>query len=238
MIEHGPGNSPTALTIPLRVGRPCSSFRPKDFPSLLQWNKFNTGITLAGAGVSQWNDISGNGFHPAQNTDTNRPSHSNGIITFDGVDNFLSVTYGALKAQPLTVYMRARQIAWANLENLDDSDNTQGGIECSILQGGTTPQVQLYADGGAACTNGDWPVDANFYSVCCVYNGASSSIRVGANTKTTGNPGVDGRGGTKLGSNTIGSVFTSWALKEYIVYQAAHTDLQQSIVIGYLNRIP
>tara|TARA_R100001463_G_scaffold18883_1_gene46868 strand:+ start:394 stop:1110 length:717 start_codon:yes stop_codon:yes gene_type:complete len=67
---------------------------PSDESSLLAWYKFNTGITDNKPGVSQWSDSSGNGHHMLQATAGNRPTVSNGIITFDGSDDFLALASG------------------------------------------------------------------------------------------------------------------------------------------------
>ncbi len=67
---------------------------PTDESSLLAWYKFNTGITDNKPGVSQWSDSSGNGHHMLQATAGNQPTVSNGIITFDGNDDFLALASG------------------------------------------------------------------------------------------------------------------------------------------------
>lgn len=58
------------------AGRPSgggSRFTPNMLPNLELWCRHNSGITVTGAGVSQWDDASGNGNHLLQGTDTNRP---------------------------------------------------------------------------------------------------------------------------------------------------------------------
>ncbi len=65
---------------------------PTDESSLEAWYKFGTGITDNKPGVSQWSDSSGNGHHMLQSDAADRPSHSAGIITFDGNDDLQSST--------------------------------------------------------------------------------------------------------------------------------------------------
>lgn len=55
------------------LGFVTSGLLPPKFSGLTAWYRYNSGITVTGSGVSQWDDQSGNGNHLLQGTDTNRP---------------------------------------------------------------------------------------------------------------------------------------------------------------------
>ena len=65
-------------------------YLPSQEPNLIQWNRKNTGITVTGSGISQWDDVSGNGNHLKQGTDANRPSkEANGSVLTDGLAHYM-----------------------------------------------------------------------------------------------------------------------------------------------------
>jgi hypothetical protein len=71
-----------------------ASFSPSDISGLVAWyDASNAGsITESGGAVSQWNDLSGNGYHLTQGTGANQPTtgtrtqNSLNAIDFDGSD--------------------------------------------------------------------------------------------------------------------------------------------------------
>jgi len=65
---------------------------PSDESSLLAWYKFGT--TSIKAGTFAWPDSSVNGHDMLQATAGNQPTVSNGIVTFDGSDDFLALASG------------------------------------------------------------------------------------------------------------------------------------------------
>jgi len=143
--------------------------------------RYGIGITVTGAGVSQWNDMSGNARHLLQGTDANRPAlQADGSILFDGVDNALA-TGAFTYDQPLTIYLLGRQITWTGGDKVFDSPSRM-----LLGQDGSTPEVAIFA--GAAidvAVNSGWVLNA-YAALCVVYNGASSLIRVNNNAPTTG----------------------------------------------------
>jgi len=64
---------------------------PADESSLQAWYKFGTPTKNP---VDVWPDSSGNGHHMLQATSANQPTISNGIVTFDGNDDFLALASG------------------------------------------------------------------------------------------------------------------------------------------------
>lgn len=52
-----------------QMGEIPLGFTPSDISGLKLWTRFNSGITETGSGVSQWDDVSGNGNHLLQGTE-------------------------------------------------------------------------------------------------------------------------------------------------------------------------
>ena len=69
-----------------------AAWSPTDESSIEAWYSKGVGITLNGSNVSQWADSSGNGINMAQAVPTVQPTYSNGVLTFDGVDDHLTST--------------------------------------------------------------------------------------------------------------------------------------------------
>lgn len=197
------------------------------------WFRYNTGITVTGAGVSQWDDQSGNGRHLKQGTDGNRPAlQADGSILFDGVDNYLKCDAFTLN-QPETVYILFKQVSWTNQDYIFDGNS---GSSMVFRQDGSTPQVDIIAGSGIT-NNSDLAVGA--YGVSsCVFNGASSLLQINLGTPTTGNCGANNAGGFTLGANATGGAnFANIQVKEVIIFPAANDATQRARVIRYLMGI-
>lgn len=198
------------------------------------WYRFNHGITEAGAGVSQWDDQSGNGRHLLQATDTNRPAkQADGSILFDGVDNFLKAAAFTLD-RPFTVYIRAKQITWTLNEAWWEGNVTNS---IGLFQGpATTPD--LYVSGaGVSDAN---PLALNTYgSVAAVFvAGANNTILQVGGTTITGTLTGDTLGGFTLGCYGNGNAgFSNIQVKEVVLYSAAHDATQRAAVIAYLDTL-
>lgn len=196
------------------------------------WFKYNQGITVTGAGVSQWDDQSGNGNHLKQGTDTNRPSkEADGSILFDGVDNYLKCDAFTLN-QPATIYLLAKQVTWTSTDYLFDGNASTTG---ALTQRVGTPTVQLQAV-SLASDNANWAVDT-YAAVACVFNDTASIIQVNATTATSGNTGNEALGGFALGARADGAAPGNLQAKEAIVFAAAHDAGQRAAVIAYLMQL-
>lgn len=195
------------------------------------WYRFNTGITEAGTGVSQWDDASGNGHHLLQATDSRRPSKDvDGSILFNGTSDGL-VTGAWTQAQPVTVYALLKPITWADNDIFWDTT-----ARMFIAQAGVTPNVSLYGgSGGYGLQNTNYSL-GSYHEVCAVYNGASSVNHVNGSAAVTGNlAGTAGISPFSLGSAyNAGSGWSNIQVKEVLVYAAAHDAMQRQTVFDYL----
>jgi len=194
------------------------------------WYRNATGVTESGGFASQWDDYSGNGRHLVQATGTNQPAYSAGVLTFDGVDNFMQVVFA--QSQPWSVYLVMEQSSWTG------GNRFIGGgtdLKTEIIQSNASPELYIYAGGDTTASNNNLAL-GSYGIVCAVYNGASSSLRVNNTAKTTGNPGAVAPGGITLGCRGgVMSSFGDGSFKEVVCFSAAHDDATQSSVITSLN---
>ena len=197
--------------------------------------RYNIGITVAGAGVSQWDDVSGNGNHLKQGTDTNRPSkEADGSILFDGTDNYLKTDAFTL-VQPETIYLLGKQVTWTSLDAIFDGNTLNTGL-LRQQNGGLSPKVQSYA-GVLLDENADFIL--NTYAVLItIFNGAVSAIQVNNNDPLEGNAGGENMGGFTLGVQ--GGAANRWSniqVKEVLIYNVAHDAATRTKVINYLASV-
>lgn len=218
---------------PAILGGSISSGKVVRSLSPAAWFRYGQGITVTGAGVSQWDDQSGNARHLKQGTDTNRPSlEADNSILFDGVNNFLQCDAFALN-QPETVYVLFKQVTWTAEDRVFDGNT---GDTMDFAQKTATPNLGIYAGTGWVAENSDLAVDT--YGVAAVvFNGASSLIQINNGTATTGNPGASNAGGFILGAGAIPSSYSNIQVKEAIVFAAAHDAGQRAAVIAYLRSV-
>ena len=212
-----PGNVPT-MSVP--YPHPMfvtGSFLPTDVANLVAWYKFNTGITITGAGVSQWDDQSGNGRHLLQGTDADRPSESGGVITFDGVRELLKVTAFTLN-QPETIYILFKSVTDTLADRIFDGNSTNAGM----MDQDAGPSLNAYA-GGFIGKNLDYTGSGTYLVATCQFNGAASKLQVNSGTPVTGNGGASNMGGFQLGG-TGTNQFSNISVLEVVITDTTADD--------------
>ncbi len=206
-------------------------FLPTDLENLVAWYRFNTDVTVVGAGVDTWTDQSGNGNDLRQTTDTNRPSkESDGSVLGDGVDNYLRATFTLV--QPYTVYQLAQ---WVSYEL---NDHVYNGVvaNCALFKEQVSGRRFALFNGSTTAINTDW-VEDTYAVVQAIHNGASSSLRIDKNAETTGNVGVNDPGGFTLGASNTPANFSNDQHKEVIIYSVAHDSDTRTQVVNYLSGV-
>lgn len=220
-----------ALTDP--AANALGRFLPSQLPGLKLWTRYNQGITITGAGVSQWDDQSGNDNHLLQATDANRPSkEADGSILFDGVNDFLKAV-GFTWVQPETVYLRMKQVTWTDTRTLFDGNAANSG---RVGQVTVTPTISMRSGGVPVADNTDLVVDV-YAAMAVIFNGASSLLQINNNTPTTGSPGGANMSGFTLGAHGANGVFSNIQVKEVIGYSTAHDAVTRAKVIAYLQTL-
>jgi len=235
---YGAGGKPAATTV-YGAGGVHSGTRvysgnvfPSEIPELKLWCRYGSGITITGSGVSQWDDVSGNGNHLKQGTDTNRPSkEADGSILFDGVDNFLKADAFTF-IQPEAIYLLAKQVTWVANRYLFDGNTSFTG---SIWQNGTSPELKAYA-GTNSAVNAGLPVDT-YGVMCVVFDGASSLFQIDNNSPITGDFGASNLSGFTLGSRGDGANNSTLQIKELIAFNEAPDTAAIEKVIAYLSNV-
>lgn len=208
-------------------------FLPSDLEGLQLWCKYNSGITVTGAGVSQWDDVSGNANHLKQGTDGNRPDkQSDGSILFNGTADYLRADAFTLE-QPETIYLLGRQVTWTLNDNIMDGNTANTG---QLFQSAITPDIKMFA-GSVGAAVGGWVV--NEYAILiALFNGVSSVFQINNGTATTVNPGAGDMGGFTLGlrGDEAGG-FGNIQVKEVAIFSTAHDAATRLQMTAYLAQI-
>lgn len=195
-------------------------------PSLAAWFRWGVGITEAGAGVSQWDDQSGNAVHLKQATDTNRPAkQADGSILFDGVDNFLKCDSFTLNF-PETVTLLFNQVSWTSNDYIFDG-NTDNSGALSQKNGGASPELSSFQNGPATpygTING--PAVGTYGIVTCVFNAGNSMFYLNNAAPTTGSGGVLNMSGFTLGRAGASGIYANIQVKEAIVRNVSDARLR------------
>lgn len=154
------------------------------------------------------------------------------VVMFDGVADYLK---GAFTLnQPCTIYLMARQFVWASSQGIFDGNTINTG---QLQQNAVTPNVRIYA-GGSAVQNTNFTL-STWKIITVIFDGASSFIKVNqtADPGTTGNAGSANMGGVTIGARGDNSNPSCIAVKEMIIYGAAHdAATQTSLRLNMANR--
>ena len=210
------------------------SFQPDWMSGCQLWLRADQGITLA-TGVSQWNDLSGNGNNVAQATGSKQPTYNATDVAYNGMPtlSFTSSNIQVLLAtmtltQPFTVYVVGQA--------------TYTGATLAMV-GGNTSTFELYFTGGSlwniyagsavASTNSSTsPV-----VLASILNGTSSAIYVNSSAAASGS----GDAGTDSSTQVaIGGVSTSvnpfnGKIAEVLIYNSVLSTTQLGTIFQYLG---
>jgi hypothetical protein len=214
-----------------QMGNVPIGFLPSNLTGLELWTRFNSGITVTGSGVSQWDDVSGNDNHLLQAADAARPSkEADGSILFDGIAHFLKADAFTL-VQPETIYILFKQVTWTGSDRIFDGNLINTG---TLQQFGVTPQLRLFA--GSAFGSESLTIDT-YGVVTSVFNSTSSVLQINNDTPATGDVGVSNMGGFALGVSGGSTQHSNIQVKEALIYSEAHDATQRAQVINYLQSI-
>lgn len=213
----------------------ASKFIPSDLPNLKLWTQFNSGITTTGSGVSQWDDVSGNGNHLKQGTDVRRPpKQADGSILFDGAGDFLKADAFTL-VQPETIYLLLKQVTWTSADRIFDGNTVNTGL---VFQTGVTPSLTAFA-GAAGASTTDLILDTyGVMSVVFDHDNNLNVLQIDNNTPATDTAfGTSDMGGFVIGAGGDDANTSNIQVKECLVYSAPHDASQRAQIINYLLSI-
>ena len=193
-------------------------------------------ITLNGADVSQWDDLSVSGNHLVQATAADQPLYNTGVsIEFDGVSENLqssNFTQG-VQAQPntLVIVLKDSRTTTGNSYYFDGNDTTNRHI---FLWEQSSNRKTIWAGGPNAY--GSAP-DTSFHIFIAEWDdpsGASKLYEDGAldiNTSSSGSKSTDG---ITLGGRYDGTQFNNVEIKEAFFVNRLLTTAEKNQVGNYL----
>lgn len=197
------------------------------------WSLKGQGITVTGSGVSQWDDLSGNGRHLLQGTDAARPAlQADGSVLFNGTSHYLKCSAFTLN-QPTCVLMVVKQVSWTSGERLCDGNTNDTGL---LQQDTASPRVRVYAGVGDPYVT--TLAVGSVGVLAAVYNSTSSSLRHNRNAALSGNGGTNNMGGFTLGARADGlSSFSHIQVYETVIFPIAPSTAQlDRLVAGLMAR--
>lgn len=180
--------------------------------------------------VSTWTDSSGNGNN-ATAAGGNRPTYKVNIknskpaVQFSGTNLMTTAAFGAALSQPSTVFL-VGQAAGA-------STFMDGIIAGSrhLLDFNTGTTVRALA--GSGITSNATVAQFNYFTV--IFNGASSSLQVNANTAVSGDTGANTLTGVTLGANFTPTASLNGYIGEVLIYNALLSAAQITQVQNYIK---
>lgn len=200
--------------------------------NLTAWYKADSVIITNGK-VSQWNDVSGNGFHFTQTNETRRPLQidqqigNKPVIRFDGT-MFMKSNFGQVYSQPNTIIMVHSLTKGYMIDGFD-------GVNRHFIDDnlGNKP-LRMYAGAVFQLTNAQ-PIPFGYSLYSYVFNTTNSKAYQNGVLINTGNPGTAGLSGFTVGSHTAQN-FTWFTgdIAEIILYNSELTDNERNQVEQYL----
>lgn len=181
-------------------------------------------ITMA-TGVSQWQDISGSGWHLAQATGTAQPAFSEATgVSFDGTSDFLRNNSVAVSA-PWTIYIVAN-ITYAKFSTFFYFNELGSDRLYSMMPDEVNPTMELGSIAQNYVTN-------TWYVWTITMDGANSSIQLNDGTPTVAsytNAAIDLLSFASFEGTNWGNL----RIKEVIGRAGADTSPNKAAVITYL----
>lgn len=182
------------------------------------------GIT---AGISQWADQSGNGWHLVQATGANQPTDASGIPTFDGTNDYLSVNITGL-TMLTSVHAYIKVNAWNNGNRLFSYIGATNNRQISI--NATSPFLNSVTNGSGvpfrakndSAYHGIFLGSSDNYST---YNGCKYQVDDNPPLINSNEP-VNTLTGFVLGANSAGTSNASISCKFCAIYSVTLTQAE------------
>jgi len=226
---------------PVGFRLPAKAFiNPTSIPGIKLWLDASqiTGLSDGGS-VTNWLDLSGHTNDLSQPTSSKMPTYQtneiNGlpVVRTDGVDDLIFCTSSIVAAQPLTLFVVAR-------ENASSSyllDGGPSGLD-RIALADFTPDGNfgMFAGSSTVTATQTKPIPLTLWRA--VINGANSSLFKNSVSFATGNPGSQSlSAGITLGArfDPLGVYFGSYDFCEVIVYDSAISQASIDAVETYLR---
>jgi len=195
-------------------------------------------ITESSGSVSQWNDLSGNGYHLAQATATNQPTTGtrtlNGLnaLDFDGTNDYMRTAFATID-QPRTIVIAA------NFDTIDTSSHITDGFlstgnDRSVVGAFNTTNWMM--SGGTVLSSSTTITTGDTHAVVAFFSGSNSYLRLNGTEIASGNAGPDGMVGIIVGTryNLDPNYCSDMVLGEVVVYDRELQANELSAIESYL----
>jgi hypothetical protein len=183
--------------------------------------------------ILELNDKSGNSRHMVQATGTAQPAYTtagiNGLncLTYDNSTDTMSTSGTITLAQPFTIVSVLKASSTTNEQVI--TNGTAAGVSGPRVNTNWTIFAGIAADSGVAA-------DTNLHLVVCVFNGASSLIRVdGAQVGGSLNPSTNGWSAQAISLGRPSTVFYGGDLGETLLIPSAVSGTNLTDLETYLS---
>jgi hypothetical protein len=219
------------LALGLQYGG-VSGFSPKKISGLKIW--LDAQSQSLGT-VSTWADKSGAGNNATQGTAGFRPVNTaneiygRNAVVFDGVDDYLSATFGSTLSQPITFFLVTKRTSGTTF-----LDGVGAVNRAAVLSdAGQSNKTTLYSGSNATTTSTTTALPVLYSGL---FSGASSELREngGANVIST-SPGTAGIDGVTIGADYSGANTLSGSVAEVIYYTRALSSTERQKVEEFLR---
>jgi hypothetical protein len=239
---------------------------PLDVDSIFYWFDAGQGVTTNNSKVTQWNDLSGNGYNVTQADTSKAPTfqatggpNSRPALYFDGTNDFLTSAAHLWESDDLTVFIVARvfnatrNVQESILRRGESADNTRQ-FYFYFQNTATAYRIEFNAfrDGGAAnfVAYFGGQKSTTYRTIVITQTGTNTGNTLHLNgTSTTYSRFASGTGNDTIFDNTnsrldIGAAntqntivnFLDGFISEIIVYSRALTTAERQAIENYLNK--
>ena len=210
----------------------AGGFLPSDISNLEAWYRYNTGITITGAGVSQWDDQTVNARHVTQGTDANRPTNSGGTITFDGSnDRLASATLSV--ANPYTVVARILQDTTWTLN--DTCICTRSDSNHTFYQSDSSPELRIWNGAAESTVNPDLAMDTWGTIIIEYTNTVGCSLQVNDGTPVTSGNTTGTFTQVIMGSSGTPDAWGRFKIRDVAIYSKLLSTQEKSDLRTYMS---
>jgi len=203
---------------------------------LTLWLKADAGVVKdASNNVSEWQDQSGNGFHPAQPTLSRQPkwveNQINGKPALQFINKYLELDFLQNFSQPNTIFVVWNSIT-ATSETQPCFDAISSSNRCQLSHSVSDPN-SIGLSAGSSIT---YPkqVPFEFIVSSAIFNGSNGMLFENGILLSSGNTGTAKISGFRLGTNYVLTRWLRGSIAEIIFYNTLLSEAERKQVEKYL----
>jgi hypothetical protein len=220
---------------------PAVGFSPSSISGLMLWlDASAAGSITIGTGVSQWNDLSGNGRNATQSTGSKQPAY--GSTAFNGLPG-LTFTGSSLGtptfAQPtsLSLYLALIPVSWPTYSKLIyTSYSTDMDLS---TDGGSPPNLSVNMNSQFSIGSSPTPTTGTPHIVKYLYSSSTEIGVLSVDSSSVSRSALNPPEGSNLpffiGSDNIASENCNVVLGELLLFNSALITGNDSAVTNYLR---